>query len=334
MPRLARPAVPRRHITQNLRHRLALLLATLLLIACGPANLSPALSPVRGGEIRERTAGAPTPVPTPSPGPFSGERAYADVLKQMAFGARPTGSPALRQTGDYIKSELEKSGWTVEEQEFTYKGTLVRNLIGRKGEGPVALLGAHYDTRRRADRDRANPTAPVPGANDGASGAAVLLELARTLDMSRIPYQVWLAFFDAEDDGDLDGWEWTVGSAYLAEHLTVQPRFVIAVDMIGDTDQQIFLERNSTPAVRDRIWAVAADLGYGTAFINQPRYAMLDDHTPFLRRGLPAVDIIDFDYPYWHTTADTADKVSPTSLERVGRTLQAFLERVPPSTLP
>lgn len=281
------------------------------------------------------TAASPvSPLPTPLPETFSGDLAYSHVLKQMSLGARPPGSPALRRTGDYIKAELERYGWAVKAQEFTYKETPIRNLIARKGEGPVVILGAHYDTRPRADQDKTDPTAPVPGANDGASGVAVLLELARTLDMSRVPYQVWLAFFDAEDSGGLDGWDWIVGSTYMAEHLTVQPEFVIIVDMIGDADQQIYLEQNSTPEVRDRIWAVAAELGYGDYFVNRPGYSMLDDHTPFLRRGLRAVDIIDFDYPYWHTTADTADKLSPASLERVGRTLEAFLEQPSPTEPP
>jgi hypothetical protein len=306
-----------------------LLLIGLLLAGCRTPVI-PTPLPVPGFSPVATVVSPVSPLPTPLPETFSGEVAYGHVLKQMAFGPRPPGSPALRMTGDYIKTELEGYGWAVEDQEFTYQETPIRNLIARKGEGPVVILGAHYDTRPRADQDKTDPTAPVPGANDGASGVAVLLELARTLDMSRVPYQVWLAFFDAEDSGGLDGWEWIVGSSYMAEHLTVQPDFVIIVDMIGDADQQLYLEQNSTPEVRGRIWAVAAELGYGDYFINRPGYSMLDDHTPFLRRGLRAVDIIDFDYPYWHTTADTADKVSPASLERVGRTLQAFLEQPSP----
>lgn len=306
-----------------------LLLLALLLIGCRTPVI-----PTQS--VLPTVALPPSPLATPTPvrQAFSGQGAYAHVLRQVAFGPRPPGSSALRLTGDYIKAALEQVGWAVEEQTFTYRETPIRNLIARKGTGPVVILGAHYDTRRQADRDQANPTAPVPGANDGASGVAVLLELARTLDMSRIPYQVWLAFFDAEDQGGLDGWEWIVGSSYMAEHLTVRPEFVVIVDMVGDADQQLYLEQNSAPEVRDRIWAVAAGLGYGTYFIHRPGYSMLDDHTPFLRRGLRAVDIIDFDYPYWHTTADTADKVSPASLERVGRTLKAFLEQPSPMGSP
>jgi len=101
---------------------------------------------------------------------------------------------------------------------------------------------------------------------------------------------------------------------------------MILLDMIGDSDQQIYYEVNSDHALSERIWSVAAQLGYGDRFIPQARWQIIDDHIPFIQRGIPAIDIIDFDYPYWHTVADTSDKVSPDSLERVGRTLQVFLE--------
>jgi glutaminyl-peptide cyclotransferase len=258
---------------------------------------------------------------------FSGKTAFEHVEAQMMLGPRPTGSAAGQATGDYIIAQLKKFGWTTEEQRFDYRATGIRNIIGRKGKGPAMILGAHYDTRRRADQDKVNPTAPVPGADDGASGVAVLLELARSLDASKLRNQVWLAFFDAEDNGDLDGWEWTVGSGYMAQHLTVKPEVVIVVDMIGDADQQIYYDRSSNTQWNERIWKTAAQLGYDKYLIPQPKWAMFDDHTPFAQQSIPAVDIIDFDYPYWHTTADTSDKLSPDSLERVGRTLQVLLEQ-------
>ncbi|NIQ57794.1 MAG: M28 family peptidase, partial [Gemmatimonadetes bacterium] len=154
-------------------------------------------------------------------------------------------------TGDYIISHLQEQGWVVETQEFTYRDTPVRNVIGRPSAGsdpgvegpPVIVLGAHYDTRRSADKE--DPAVPVLGANDGASGVAVLLELARTLDRDKLQHQVWLAFFDAEDNGNLDGWEWCVGSSHMAAHLPVAPQAVVVVDMVGDADQQLYLERNS-----------------------------------------------------------------------------------------
>ncbi len=160
---------------------------------------------------------------------------------------------------------------------------------------------------------------PVPGANDGASGVAVLLELARTLPEDTVP--VWLVFFDAEDNGRITGWDWILGSRAFVEEIEVNPQAVVIVDMIGDADLNIHLEKNSNLEIRTEIWGMAERLGYGDVFINTEKYAMLDDHTPFLEAGIPAVDIIDFDYPYWHTIADTPDKVSAKSLLAVGDTL-------------
>jgi Zn-dependent M28 family amino/carboxypeptidase len=254
------------------------------------------------------------------------------VVRQTEFGFRPTGSEAGWATGDWIIDRLETAGWIAEAQVFTYRGVTVRNIMGKSaasGEKPVIILGAHYDTRRKADQDPDNPDEPVLGANDGASGTAVLLELATSLEPDKIPYQVWLAFFDAEDNGNLDGWDWIVGSTYMASQLTIDPEFVIVVDMVGDRSQELFYERNSDPGLMMEIWSVAASLGYDDAFIPAYQHAILDDHIPFARLGIPVVDIIDFDYPYWHTTGDTVDKVDETSLERVGRTLETYLENSP-----
>jgi glutaminyl-peptide cyclotransferase len=264
----------------------------------------------------------------PSRGDFDGERAYADVLAQMELGPRITGTAGGVAAGDLIAAELAEAGWAAEFQPFEYLGTPARNVIGKVniGAGPIIILGAHYDSRRVADQDAERPTEPVPGANDGASGVAVLLELARTLDLHDVPNEIWLAFFDAEDNGQLNGWDWIIGSRYMADNLTVEPAAMILVDMIGDADQQLYLEGNSDPVLAARLWTTAASLGYGQHFIPVIRHTMIDDHIPFKNRGIPAVDIIDFDYPYWHTTADTADKVSAASLERVGRTLEAYLE--------
>lgn len=300
--------------TRNARHIFAILLFVVLLaVACG------APEPM------------PTQTPTPEPLVFDGEAAYAHVLAQCDLGFRPTGSEAGWATGDYIIAQLEAQGWTVETEEFTYRDTPVRNVVGLSsgsdqgvGEVPVIVLGAHYDTRLSADAE--DPSVPVMGANDGASGVAVLLELARTLDRDKLQHQVWLAFFDAEDNGRLNDWEWCVGSSYMAEHLEIFPEAVVVVDMIGDADQQIYLEHNSDAALLTQLWEIAATLGYSDTFISEYRWSMYDDHVPFAQRGIPAVDIIDFDYPYWHTTQDTPDKVSAESLERVGRVVEVWLE--------
>jgi glutaminyl-peptide cyclotransferase len=259
---------------------------------------------------------------------FDGKRAYGHVMTQMAFGPRITGTEGNRKAGDYIAEQLRQDKWSVEFENFTYRDTPVRNVIGRanRGRGPIIILGAHYDTRIWADNDENHPRDPVPGANDGASGVAVLLELARTLDLRRVHYEVWLGFFDAEDNGGINGWDWIVGSTYMARNLLVRPQAMILVDMIGGIDQRIYFDGNSDLTLSQKVWSIAANLGYGNHFLAQVRWNVIDDHIPFLQQGIPAIDIIDLDYAYWHTTADTADKVSPDSLERVGRTIQVFLE--------
>ena len=259
-------------------------------------------------------------------GRFEGERAYELAATQLEFGARIPGTEAHRQEQAWILARLAEANWRTEAQSFPYGTVEGRNLIGRGGpeEGEAILLGAHYDTRPRADRDRVYPTSPVPGANDGASGVAVLLELARVLDPSLLDRPLWLVFFDAEDGGSLGETEWIAGSTWFAETMEVRPTAVVIVDMVGDADLQLYLERNSDSALAGAIWETAADLGY-PAFIARDGRSILDDHRPFVLLGIPAVDIIDFDYPYWHTTQDTLDRISPQSLEQVGRTLEAWL---------
>lgn len=262
---------------------------------------------------------------------FNGERALADVYTQVAFGPRTPGSAGHARVREWMRTELETAGWTVEVQQSEQLGHTIYNLAARRSDlPPEIILGAHYDTRFHADEDPdpANRSEPVPGGNDGASGVAVLLELARTLPEDTVP--VWLVFFDAEDNGRTEGWDWILGSrAFVAEN-EISPRAAVIVDMIGDADLEIFMEHNSDPELRTEIWRTAADLGYGDVFIPETKYSMLDDHTPFLEAGIPAIDIIDFDYPYWHTTQDTADKVSAGSLAAVGETLWAWVTgRIP-----
>jgi len=255
------------------------------------------------------------------PSEFSGERAYESVKAQTAFGSRSPGTEGHAQVQRYIQAELEAAGWRVEIQTDERMNHRIENILAKRDDAsPFILLGAHYDTRLVADHDPDlnRRSLPVIGANDGASGVAVLLELARTLPRDA---QVQLVFFDAEDNGNLEGWDWILGSQAFAENLQTPPRAVVVIDMIGDSDLNIYLEKNSDKTIRAEIWNTAAALGYGGNFINEEKYSMLDDHSPFLARGIPAVDVIDFDYPYWHTAADTADKISPQSLEAVGRTL-------------
>lgn len=262
------------------------------------------------------------------PHQFDADRAWLDVLAQMEMGPRTPGSDAHNQVVLYIQTELEKAGWKVEIQETERMGHPIRNIIAKRGSGsPWVIFGAHYDSRFFADNDPvpANQTIPVPGANDGASGVAVLLEMARTLPKNT-DKQIWLVFFDAEDQGRIEGWDWILGSRAFAESLTDKPDAVVVVDMIGDADLNIYREISSDKAITNSIWQTAADLGYSDQFINQEKYNILDDHLPFLELGIPAIVIIDFDYPYWHTLADTQENISPASLAVVGHTLLTWLD--------
>ncbi len=257
---------------------------------------------------------------------FNAERAYRDVEYQLTLGPRIPGTIGHEQILDWMQVELESSKWLVERQELLINGKKVINLIASRGEGEYILLGAHYDTRILADHDPdpAMQNDPVPGANDGASGVAILLELARTLPED-LPIAIKLVLFDAEDNGGIDDWDWILGSRAFVRELIDKPSAAIIVDMIGDADLEVYYERNSNVTLMEEIWQQARKLGYENIFIPEYRYSMLDDHTPFVEAGIPAVDLIDFSYPYWHTTSDTLDKVSPESLKVVGDTLTAWL---------
>jgi glutaminyl-peptide cyclotransferase len=239
-----------------------------------------------------------------APKVFSGTQAYSLAQEFLQFGPRVSGTEANREAGDWILEELNESGWASFLDEGMYLDTAVRNIAGRRGQGPVIILGAHYDSRRCADRPQGDCAEPVLGANDGASGVAVLLELARTLDLDWKQNQIWLVFFDAEDNGYLNGWDWIAGSRQFA--LRVKDaraegelfQTMILLDMVGDAD----------------------------IFIPDQKLIVLDDHVPFRDLGIPSVDIIDLNYPYWHTTGDTLDKISAISLERIGRTMEVWLE--------
>lgn len=256
---------------------------------------------------------------------------HVEALCDM--GPRYVGSPGNDEAADYIAEELDRRGWKVSRQTFTHRGEELTNVVGKKGQGPLIILGTHYDTRPIADRDPSDRSAPVLGANDGGSGTGVLLELARSLDKAATQnHELWLVFFDGEDRGDIDGWDWSVGAGEFAQRLNadaVRPEYVIVVDMVGDREQQIYYEWSSSTWLNERIWQQAAALGYDEYFVPKPRYSIVDDHAPFLEVGIVAALIIDFDYRYWHTQQDTLDKISADSLQRVGDVLEAMLEDEP-----
>lgn len=258
---------------------------------------------------------------------FDADRAYKDVQVQLSFGPRTPGSDAHQKAIDYFTSELKKAGWKVEIQTTSIEDHEIHNIIAKRGSGSNwVILGAHYDSRLIADQciDPALALQPVVGANDGASGAAVLLELARALP-NHLDNQIWLVFFDAEDQGNLAGWNWILGSKAFVNALSDQPDAAVIVDMIGDKDLNIYREEASSQPLVDEIWSTASQLGYEQYFINTTKYNILDDHIPFLEAGIPAIDIIDFDYSYWHTSEDTIVHISPESLQIVGDVLLNWL---------
>lgn len=266
-------------------------------------------------------------IPTAPSQTFNAQRAMQDVTAQVTFGPRVPNSESHKQTIQYIQKELALAGWESNVLEQPINGHTAFNIMAtRNTKEPVILFGAHFDSRLQADNDPnpANHNLPVPGANDGASGVAVLLEMARSLPDDGTPCA--LLFIDIEDNGNLPGWDWILGSTAFAANMPLQPKAVVIIDMIGDADLNIYMEKNSDAELTAQIWQTAKKLGYELTFISETRHSVLDDHIPFIRQGLPAVDIIDLDYPYWHTTQDTPDKVSAESLEKVGKTLLAWAQ--------
>ncbi len=252
-----------------------------------------------------------------------GAAALRDVERLVAIGPRVAGSPGGEKARAYIVGELRKAGVEAEVQPFedvTPHGRMrmanvVARLPGRRAD--VVALAGHYDTKLfKSFR--------FVGANDGGSSAALLIELARRLSKAPHEYTVWLVWFDGEEAREA----WTAtDSLYGSRHLAAEleragrlPRALVLVDMIGDRDLNIRRDTYSTSWLNDILWASAARLGHGKHFLNDP-LPVEDDHVPFLKVGVPAALLIDFDFPPWHTAGDTLDKVSAQSLAVVGDVL-------------
>ncbi len=260
---------------------------------------------------------------------FDAQRAFDMLEKQCAFGPRPPGSVSHSETQNFLFTELQKYANSVALQPHQYKTktetTLhLNNILAEFGPptgGETLLLAAHWDTRPFADRDPKpeNRDKPILGANDGASGVAVLLEIARVLKEHPPPRRVVIVLFDGEDYGR-SAENMFIGSRFFARNLGKwKPDYGILLDMIGDKDLALPIERYSWNANRgftEAIWQRAATLGL-TPFQSRLGDAILDDHVPLIEVGIPMVNIIDFTYPYWHTVEDTVDKCSPKSLEVV-----------------
>ena len=284
---------------------------------------------------------------------FDGEAALEYVKTQVGFGPRAPGLPGHRRAGEWIEAEMRKRADSVIVQSWTHvtaKGDTLalRNIFARIN--PAAqqrvLYVTHWDTRPTADDDPnlGNKRLPILGANDGASGVALLMALADALKKTPPIYGVDLLFVDGEDYGDFSAYsdsdstpDVLIGSTYFANHLPspdYKPIFGVLWDMIGDKELQIYQESYSVegaPEVVSRVWAAADDLGYGKYFIAVNKGAVTDDHVPLLKKGLRVIDVLDIDYcatgvncnppdprNYHHTMQDTIDKVSAKSLQVVG----------------
>jgi glutaminyl-peptide cyclotransferase len=270
---------------------------------------------------------------------FKGERAYQFLKEQCELGPRYPGSPGHQAQRKYLLDFFSAHTNLIKSQDFVWEDTaeglklelsnIIASFYPEKKER--VLLCAHWDTRPWADKDPdpANRLSPILGANDGASGVAVLMELATIISKRKPRYGVDIVLFDGEDYGSDDHPErWCIGSNYFSSNLGgYKASFGILLDMIGDKDLQIYKEGYSSRYAKeivDLVWGKAERHQFSD-FKPEVRYFLIDDHLPLIRAGIPCVDIIDFDYPYWHTLEDTPDKCSPESLGKVGKVLIEIL---------
>lgn len=329
--------------------RMMRLLATLCVILTLGASCG------GGGEV----VPAPPAPPAPQRPAFDAERAFADLEAQVAFGPRVPGSDAHERCEEFLRQRLAEAGARVVTHEFRsatalsdteYDFANVLGVFAEDAPGDVLLLGAHWDSRAKADEDPdpALRDRPVPGANDGASGVAVLLEIARAFQTNEPPRPVIIAFFDAEDQGGTSPMPyagWIIGSRTLVAEWPNDvpwPGEMILVDLVGGDEEHnprvgtpglsndvfdLKMEQRSlqaAPDLVDRIWTIAERRGH-EGFERTVGHAITDDHVPFIEAGVPAVDIIEFVPPEWHTVDDTPEHCSANSLEQVGDTLLEFI---------
>ena len=279
--------------------------------------------------------------------PFDGVEAYRQLKQLCAIGPRPSGSPGMEAQQKLLAEHFRQLGGQVEFQRFgvphpqTGKPVPMANMLARwhPERTERILLCAHYDTLPYPMLDRENPRGTFVGANDNASGVAVLLELARHIPSLKTKYGVDVLLLDGEEFIFNPRGRFFLGSEYFArDYVQRKPpyryRWGVLLDMIGDADLQIYEERNSLwwddtrPLVKD-IWATAARLGV-REFVPRPRHEMKDDHLMLHNVGhIPCIDVIDFDYPPWHTQADTPERCSPLSLAKVGWVIWEWLKTVP-----
>jgi glutaminyl-peptide cyclotransferase len=267
---------------------------------------------------------------------FSGAEALAFTKHLVSFGPRPSGSEAIRKTQSYILGELKAVGCQLTQDDFMGSTPLgqtpMKNIIARfpGKSGKIVVITGHYDTKSM-------PGTFFVGANDGGSSAGFLLEIAKVLAHEPRKDDVLLVWFDGEEAvAQWSEYDSLYGSRHLAERwaadgMLARIQALINVDMIGDRELDILKDMNSAGPLRELVWSVADRLGYGKHFLRYDS-SVEDDHIPFLRRGVNAVDVIDLDYgpnnSYWHTDQDTVDKLSVESLQIVGRVVAETLKEL------
>lgn len=277
-------------------------------------------------------------------GKFDGASALVYAKAQVDFGPRIPGTSSAVRAGDWIVQQMKQRADTVIVQTWTHvtqdgKSLPMRNVLARWNPAATdrILYVTHWDTRPVSDQaeNLGERQLPVPGANDGASGVGLFVALGDALKKTKPTVGVDLLFVDGEDYGAFDEKlaDVLIGSAYFAKHLpdsSYHPIFGILWDMIGDSDLLIKQEGYSAqqaPEVVQRVWAKAAELGFGGIFVQDSWGAITDDHVPLLQSGLRVIDVIDIDYPYHHRPTDTMDKISAKSLSIVGEVAEALLRQ-------
>jgi len=306
----------------------ALIFVSCLAPACQANPQKPTPQPSASSPAKVQVPAAP---PAETTGGFDGQKAFAHVEKLVSFGPRDPGSEGIHRAQAYIHDQLESFGCEVEEDDFsssTPVGRVAMKNIVAKAPGKsskVVLFLTHYDTLRKPN---------FVGANDGGSSTGVMLELARILCRRENALTVWIAFLDGEEAlvqwSETDG---VYGSRQMAARLAIsgelkRVKAVVLADLVGYRDLRFLREANSTKWLTDLVWSTAARLGYEEYFADGET-SVEDDHGPFLRRNIPAVDIIQLDdFPYWHTPEDTLDKISPRSLAIVGHVLLEVLPQL------
>ncbi len=261
---------------------------------------------------------------------FDSGRAWEDLRQLVAIGPRPSGSPAIEQTRKYIKDQLSAAGLTAVEQAWDAQTPIDKvRMVNLRATLPGArkeriVFAGHYDTKLFREFR-------FVGASDGGSSAAFLIELGRVLKSRKSPYTIELLFLDGEEARlpDWAGTDNTYGSRHYVETAKRDGslstlKALVLVDMIGDRSPRFMREANSTPWLTDIIWSTAQKSGHGSIFVNAST-PIEDDHVPFLSAGVPATDIIDLDYPAWHTPSDTLDQTSARTLQIVGDVVVASL---------